>query len=718
MKKFLIFVIAVIFAAALYNAFYYRLGFFEEPGREDVAAAAAAAEGENIYLISENGKEEFEIRGVQISGSLPGHYPRDGFAGKKTYKNWFGQIHDMGANTLSVCSIMPPAFYSAVYEYNHENAEPLYVIQGISVEDYSQNCREDAYSFYEKFSDDCMDAVDIIYGKKGFSLSTGSAAACGFYNKDISKWVIGLILGTEWNTDTVAYTDHSHEGSSFSGDYLSTSADASPFEVMLADVGDRVISYETGKYGVQHPIAFYNSVLTDPFMYQSEEARLYNKYVQTDTEHIKASGKYRAGLFAAYAVYPESAELAGYEKEPETLLQDGGKLPENTDKNDKYELYLALLNTHHSVPVLVSEFGASAARGSITEGNDGKLSPVTEQKQGQIISDCYKAIEKTGCAGGVICQWQDEWYKQSWNTQACEDSFSALDWNDCQTDSKNYGLLTFDPGDEESICVTDGDISEWSCEDPLSVGKDGTELYMKYDEKYIYLRVSRKNLSEKDERVYIPIDVTPLSGSKYAENCGVKFERETDFLIILDGEENSRMLVQEYYDPFPVVFGEIYDRENPFYDIPDKNSSFFERIYIPLSAEPGIKYPIQDKAFVYKKYETGKLIHGNGDPKSLEYNSSSDFIMMGDETEIRIPWLLLNFSDPSRMKIHDDYYENYGIENLSVDSIYIGVGSSQTEDTVIGMSGVKLDGWYGKVSCHERLREAYYTVQKIWKGKE
>lgn len=715
MKKFLIIVMAAVFSLALYQTLYYRLDYFKEPDMENVLVTAKA-EGENIFLTTEKGEQVIDIKGVQISGSLPGHYPKENFADKNTYKRWFKQIHEMGANTVSVCSIMPSIFYDAVYEYNLNNSEPLYLFQGISVDDYAQNSGSDAYTplFYDKFSEDCMDAVDIIHGEKRYSLESGSSGASGFYCRDISGWVIGFILGTEWNPDTVAYTNHTQEKKSFKGSYLYTSGDASPFETMLADIGNTVINYETSKYGVQRPISFYNSRLTDPFVYQSEESELYNKNVQIDTEHIIDDKSYKAGLFAAYAVYPNSTELLSFEQYPEKLLQGGKKLPENTDTSDLYELYLALLNAHHSVPVVVSEFGTSAARGSVNKGDNGEIKPVTEQMQGEIIVDCYNDIKQTGCAGGVICQWQDEWYKRSWNTQAYEDTFSSLNWNDCQTDSKNYGLLTFDPGNKESICITDGDTSEWSNDEPVASSADGTRLYMEYDEKYIYFRVNRKNFDYENEKIYIPIDVTPLSGSDYAENCNLKFEKAADFLIVLDGKENSRILVQEYYDPFPIVFGEVYDKKNPFYHIPEKDSPLFKRIYMPLAAEPGWSYTKQTTSFIYKKYETGKLIYGSGDHESYCYNSASDFIFSGDDTEIRIPWLLLNFSDPSQMQIHDDYYENFGIENMSIDSIYIGAASSRSEESVISMSEVKVKGWYKDISYHERLRKAYYAVQKIW----
>ena len=33
-------------------------------------------------------------------------------------------------------------------------------------------------------------------------------------------------------------------------------------------------------------------------------------------------------------------------------------------------------------------------------------------------------------------------------------------WSDYQTNEQYFGLLSFDPGQEESVCYVDGDLSE------------------------------------------------------------------------------------------------------------------------------------------------------------------------------------------------------------------------------------------------------------------
>ena len=81
----------------------------------------------------------------------------------------------------------------------------------------------------------------------------------------MSDWVIGYILGVEWEDVTVAYTDNKYpERNSYQGTYMVTTADATPFEAMLAQVGDHIIEYETNRYRQQRLVAFSNWPTTDP----------------------------------------------------------------------------------------------------------------------------------------------------------------------------------------------------------------------------------------------------------------------------------------------------------------------------------------------------------------------------------------------------------------------------------------------------------------------
>ena len=115
-------------------------------------------------------------------------------------------------------------------------------------------------------------------------------------------------------------------------------------------------------------------------------------------------------------------------------------------------------------------------------------------------------------------------------------------------------------------------------------------------------------------------------------------------------------------------------------------------------------------------FPTGRLIYGNANPESKNFNSLADFCAKGDYVEIRMPWQLLNFSDPSKMQIHDDYYDgNFGIKPINIDKMYVGIGKTGKR---IPLNEYMLEGWGNKVTYHERLKSSYYAMQNIWKEGE
>ena len=715
MKKFLTAAVIVILAVFLLDTAYYTWGFYVNFSGDKEIQTLTGVEGKEILVDTGEGMKPFEIKGVDMGAGIPGHFATEYAIDKKTYLRWFKMIQEMGANTVRVYTILSPTFYEAVYEYNHENPDPLYIIHGVWVNDYVLNSHVDAFDdqFLETFKKDCRTLVDVLHGRKKLNLGYGTTNASGSYTKDISQWVLGYILGVEWEDVTVAYTDHMQDSKNvYDGTYMYTTEDATPLEAFLAEVGDEMIAYETGKYMEQRLIAFSNWPTTDPLDFPEVVNKRFMKCAKVDTEHIHTTKAFRSGQFASYHVYPYHPDyLRFYEDWKE--LPDMDQYQLENGKYNTYGAYLNLLNRHHSMPVVISEFGIPASRGRTQiDYNTGRSQGyMSEKEQGEALIDCYYDIKKAGCAGSIIFTWQDEWFKRTWNTLANEDLLKNAYWSDFQTNEQYFGILSFDPGKEESICYTDGDVGEWSKEDIVAEGQ-GLQLSAKYDEKFLYFRVHQKGLSLSGRKLYIPIDVTPKTGSYYEQGEGIRFERPSDFLIILDGKENSRVLVQERYEAFEAISAEDFGGENPYFDPPDKNSPIFKKIYLGLL----MGQSTSDQATVQKqeKVETGKLTYGNGNPNDPDYNSVSDFIINGDDLELRIPWGLLNFSNPSEMQVHDDYYENYGIVNLSIKEIYAGIGEDSDDNTRIGMGKIPLKGWGKNPTYHERLKQSYYEMQKIW----
>jgi len=744
-KKFILIVCGIVLALLIWNIAYYRLGIYIDLRPDKPVASFMKVEGKTILMEQEGGYVPFEIRGVDMGVGIPGKWATDYAIDKEMYLRWFEQIQELGANTIRVYTILQEDFYNAFYEYNKDRAEPLYLIHGVWINDYLFNSHCDAYDeeLFGALQKDCQSVVDIIHGKK--SLALGKNTGGGSFRKDISPWVLGYIIGVEWESSLVVYTNQkSEDRNQYLGSYLFTTPEATAFEAMLCETGDRMIEYESRRYKQQRLVAFSNWPATDPFVYPVTVMRYRNKVACVDVEHIQSNDCFQAGMFASYHVYPYFPDYL-------EIMREGSLIPEEElenrmstyvkanleyrslqlhapniesylkeadyyDTQNRYNTYLAYLrslNRYHSCPVVISEYGVTTGRGMAqrdvnTGRNQGHM---TEEEQGLALIDCYRDIMEAGCAGSCVFTWQDEWFKRTWNTMHSVDLNNTVYWSDCQTNEQYFGLLSFDPGKEESICYVDGDLSEWKEEDKITTRK-GMELSMKYDEKFLYFLIKKEGFQDGD-LLCLPIDITPKSGSTYCRNYDISFERPCDFLIVIHGKNDSRVMVQKRYDVLRAIYDGEYYHDDSYANPPEADSPEFVNIYLPLVLSRSIFNPVGTVDFGVK-YETGKLRYGNGNPKAEAFDSLADFIFSGDYIEMRIPWQLLNFSNPSDMMIHDDYYECYGIENLHIQGIYVGVGEKDENRHRIPMEYVPMEGWGRKVTYHERLKKSYYMLQDYW----
>ncbi len=726
MKKYIIAVATVIFLVIIFDYLYFHLGIYLPIHFHDDVYVFAKTEGKKILLKQEDTFREFEIRGVDLGSGCPGEWSTDFAIDKETYKRWFSQMQAMGINTVRIYTIQSQPFYDAFYEYNKDNKKPLYLLHGVWVNDHVMNSYRDAYhdDFYETFTRDCKIMVDIIHGNRKLNLGRAASAGHGSYLHDISQWVIGYILGVEWEDAVVAFTDDKYRDDTairnYKGTYFSTASGASAFEAMLVRVADRVAEYETKRYGTQRLMAFANWPTTDPFEYPEIDRSFIKKCAKIDVEHIVAEERFLSGHFASYHVYPYFPDYLTYVSDWSAYGIGDESLYYNESENlNTYRAYLTALANHHSIPVIISEFGIPTSRAMAhmdvnTGRNQGAMS---EQDQGEALVLCYEDIMASGCAGSCIFSWQDEWFKRTWNTLHAVDLKRNPYWSDYQTNEQFFGIMTFDPGANESVCYVDGDVSEWT-EEHVVTARDGMTLSSKYDEKYVYIMVNKNGLDIENDTLYIPIDVTPKTGSNYCENYNLKFNRDADFIIVINGRDNSRVVVQERYEALRSTYAkeiykfDTYEQEN----IPDVKSPLFKNIDLILHKKEVTTARSPEKLALV--FETGKLRYGNANPHSPAFDSLADFAAKGDNIEIKLPWQLLNFSDPSRMYIHDDYYSgNYGIQSIPIDEMFIGICRSG-EEVRVPLASVALEGWGNDVSYHERLKESYYVMQNLWAEKE
>ncbi len=703
----------VVLGFVLYFLKFYTGGYIPIKSSKENDAMFLVKDGE-IYASRHDKLAQISIKGVNVDNFVPGNLPSDYAITKDIWLRWFKQISKMGANTIKITNIYDPKFYDAFYEYNSKAEKPLYLIQGITVSDYVNNNANDAYAgdFYKKLRDDGRCAVDVIHGQR--NIMDNNIHGSGVYRSDISKWTLGYLVGNEWISATIAYTNNKNNGGAFRGNYLSTGENANAFEVMLCDVMDTIVSYESNKYHEQRLISFANDPGYDPFIYDEGYDLLYNKYIDIDIEVIKQ--RHFKGLYAAYSIYDlcDDYEKALSERTKNKLHN----MEEITHKDAYLHGYLEILSKYHSYPVVVTSFECSTARGVMKSHG-----PYTEIEQGEILVESYNNIMKSGAKGAFIESWQDSWVKQTSNTRYMLNTTHSENWHDRQTVSQNKGLLSFEPVNKYHQIYLDGDFSDFDGTPLVGAYGDFTVNYS-YDAEYAYFLIKGPKKFDSNV-VYLALDITPNSGAfEYTENDHfLKFDRSVDFILRVDGKENTSLLVQKRYDSFTENYTDALYRKDVFANPPAKDSAIFNPVGMlqqiqtaDILADADMSVDEYLEIVKVKRYDTGALRYGITNPSSENFDSLADFCFGKGGVEIRIPWTLLNFSDPSQCFVHKDYYECFGCEDMKISKMYVGICYAGYTDT--NFFPVKLSSWGSNIAVEERLKSSYEIVRTAWNGIE
>ncbi len=695
MKKFLCFALAILILILSLNYLIYYQGYYLNLNPDAKIMADFKVSGKKI-LINQDGKySQLAIKGVTLPSYIPKHHGSDFAIDYDTYYHYFELISEMGANTILIYTIYNDSFYDAFYDYNRKNKEPLYLLQGLQVSDYANDSSEDAYGkeFYYSLKEDGYEAIDVIHGKR--IISANQDKGSGYFNKNVSPWVIGYIIGNDWNGETIAYTNHQDYETSYQGTYISTNSNANAFEVMIAKVMDSMIEYESNKYKTQRLITMASSLNCDPFEYQAYYASQMNKVASIDINNFVVEDAYLSGVFASYSIYDFYDSFYEYfSADQKTKVAD---ILSNLDTTNFYTCYGSLLSNYHSMPVVITGYGFSSSRGS--ESVNG---PLSETQQGMALINTYQDLINSGIDGVLIDSWQDSFDKRMWNTSYAIGVNNTYNWHDIQSESTGFGLLTYKTNEN----LIDGSNKDWP--EKTVISDNSIKISAFYDEIGLYLYLEGQDVLTKD--IYIPIDVTDKSGSNVDNERNLSFSRNADFLLKIN-KEQSELLVQSRYESLRANYLYQIERQDPFIEYPSIDEAKFVAIKMICENKNLVHQDYSDEQLYEMRkspvYPTGILNQGAKD------DALTDLAYGKKGIEIRIPWQMLNFYDPTNNLVHDDYYENYGVIGQEISKIYLGAGYG---DKTIKMNEFKLDSDWN-FEYHEHLKESYYLIKDFWSDK-
>lgn len=654
----------------------------------------------DIYITKNDKWEKLYIKGINLTSTKPGAYESENNVTYEEYLSWISLISDMGVNCIRVPNLMGHDFYKALEEFNRDKEEPIYLMQGIYFDEtYLQDGYDPQSSNLKSiFKSNIKLIVDSIHGNP---YNYDKPDILQSYTTSVSEYVLGYTVGIEFAEDDLIYTEIMNENTSYNGKYIYTDNNSSSFEAYLAQMGDYLANYEMKTYESQRLISFIgsssyhivssrenpneNNIISN----LSTDKDAAKKYV--DIENIKYKDNLKTGIVASYNIFPSYSEIKEY-------------------KGD-LKKYFEKINNYHTIPVLISELGIPSSRvaNSFNEGEENEY--INEEEQGNLLVQAYRDIESSNCAGGFIFEFQDSWSRSSWNTKDSKILDRSAYWSDAQTYAQSFGVMAFDPGKVKSVSYTDESIDEWSNDDVISKDEN-INLSMKSDEKYLYFMIKSLDKFDFDKNeIYIDLDVTPKSGVEQSSQFNLTFETPVDFIIDINGKEDSRLYVHEYYNEFTFNKNKKLNKIRPDLMNHKYDMDEFSKIFIEVSPKT---YVESLNSFIDEvNYETGKLVHGNTNPSSEEFNSISDFYIGDNYVEIRIPWALLNFMDPSTKQIKDDFYKEFKTKALQIKELNVGCTIKENGLIVKRLKSkpYDLDGWI-MPKYHERLKESYYILKE------
>lgn len=613
------------------------------------------------------------LKGVNLGAALPGKYPSE-FPDKPVYQAWIRDMAELGVNNVRVYTIHPPGFYEALAEHNASAKTPIYLIHGVWVEPPPEDDFDDS-AWFEPWRAEMHRVVDLLHGRAAIPPKPGHAS--GLYRADVSRWVIAYILGREWEPfNVVAFNERKPGLADWQGRFVSVQQGHAT-EVFMAKAMEAMLAYEHDTYHAQRPMAYTNWPTLDPLFHPTEatkaeeavlrarlglpveagaEVREYdNDALGLDMEKYADGPELRAGMFASYHAYPYYPDFInldpGYQKGRDHLG------PNN------YIAYLQDLVRHHRRhAVVISEFGVPSSRlvahwqpQGMTHGGQN------EQQKGEQDVRMFRNIHDAGTAGGVLFAWIDEWFKKNWLVIEFEQPLDRKPyWYNVQDAEENYGLIGAMPGRHGPNILIDGKADDWAAV-PVYQQDGDTTLKLLADEGWLHLGVFHPADAPGDFVFGIDTHELALGDRRLPFGLGLGSEAGLEFVVRVQGG-TAELQVDNTYD----LFTHRYAR-------PYRSRANDDGLFVGPRTESNRERIGRDgTVFPPHRQEIGGLRRGTQDRRDPAFDSLTEWQRGPGMVELRIPWGLLNVSDPSTHQVvHDSEPPGDEVGRLTTDGFRV-----------------------------------------------
>jgi tetratricopeptide repeat protein len=718
--------------------------------RPDLLQLVARTRGQGFEVATGNRWRPFYVKGVNLGVALPGRYPSEFPQDSTLYAGWLDTLAAMHANTLRLYTILPPAFYRALRGWNLSHPDRvLRLVHGVWTELPPRHDFADP-AWEAGFQREIRRVVDVVHGAGTIAVRPGHAG--GRFDADVSPWVLGYIIGREWEPFAVKAFDAGQPAGSYSGRYLRLQRGPA-MDLWLARQCDAMLAYEADSYNALHPIAYTNWPTLDPLSHPTEPTTAEEAYwrkrsgrrseaqkqeyendaVSVDANLIEPTAANPAGWFASYHAYPYYPDFM--------LLDPRYRQARSPEGRSSYFGYLRELVAHHrSMPTLIAEYGVPSSRGVAHLHPDGwGHGGHDEQKMAAIDARLTREIRESGAAGSIVFAWLDEWFKKNWMVIDYEIPLdNTRMWHNVMDAEQNYGILGEYAGEATTTPHLGEDPARWRKLPVLQSMPDTAgslrRLRAGADESFVYLAVELApgKFPWGSRRIQLAIDTYLAAvGQHSLPRSGVQSEVGFEFLIDLAGPERGTMAVTPEYqrhefrvDP---ATGDDFGR---FFRRPvitrDRNDGRFDSLFVITNRA---RFGRDGTFFPARSYDRGRLMYGTEAVSTL-----ADWYL--DEAagllQIRVPWDLLNVTDPSTRTLLFDRQTSGKYGTATAGDFHVGVviyskGAGRSPKVVAAIpslargmwrkddfTGWRWQGWI-EPRWHSRLKPVYDSLRMLWR---
>jgi hypothetical protein len=603
------------------------------------------------------------MKGVNLGVGVPGTRAGHLAATREQYAKWFDQMTDMGVNTLRIYTLHYPRFYEALAEHNRENPDnPLYILHGIWLHEEFEglDLLEDG------FRNNIREIVDCTHGNCHINHRYGKAY--GTYETDISQWIMAWIIGREVNPEEIELTNEHMDGqTSWEGAHVRVT-DAQPSEVWWAQQVDYLIDYElnggenSSGYNQTRPISVSSWPTLDPLNHPTETEDFSSEDINSFDMLALEAKDAPGGFFATFHAYPYY---------PDYIVDDPDyRQSADAQGPNSYLGYLTDLKSHYAdMPLYIGETGVSSSWGSAHWGYENMdHGGHTEVEQGEVGARLFRTVHDTNCAGGALFAWIDEWWKPTWiSDPRGSDAERRPFWHNVTAAEQNFGLIGFD-------------VAEPAWEDGVTTEGSGfvESATVIHDVAYFHVRLQTSGRLSDNQKLLIGFDTygseasgqfdeelgestLPVFGALGEESRkvidvsvpaeGPTTQNRNEFALMIDGTNSANMMVTTAYDSFRIWYGARF-ADGQLFQSTQTDGEPWKLVRWLNSQEHGVKdeqgNPDSELWFEETVHEIGRLTIRRADQQATSHDA---VVVHDDRIDIRIPWTLLNVTDPSKLKV-------------------------------------------------------------------